>query len=144
PDTNLVENADTGGVPNPGLNNDPTRAAAQNTDDTVVDSTDWAEKKSPTLTQNLMSGSADQNADITPIGAGASTGGSVTGLNTRGIGEAGGNLAPFGPPGGGAGQGKGLFGIPGGNVRRVAYVVDASASLFGSPNFALIKSELRQ
>jgi hypothetical protein len=144
PDTNLVENADNGGVPNPGINDDPTRAAAQSNDENVKASKDWADQKSPTLTQSLMSGSADVAADVTPIGAGATAGGVVSGLKTNGIGEEGGNLAPFGPPGGGGGQGKGLFGIPGGNVKRVAYVCDASGSLFGSRALNLIKQEMRE
>ena len=59
PDTNLVENADNGGVPNPGINDDPTRAEAQNVDENVKDSKEWANQKSPTLSQNLMAGSAD-------------------------------------------------------------------------------------
>ena len=144
PDTNLVENADNGGVPNPGINDDPTRAAAQSTEENVKDSKNWAEQKSPTLTESLMSGSADVANDVTPIGAGVSGGGVVNGLNSRGVGESGGNPAPFGPPGGGGGQQKGLFGIPGGNVKRVAYVCDASGSLFGTRALNLIKQELRE
>lgn len=144
PDTNLVENADNGGVPNPGINDDPTRAAAQSSDESVKDSRDWAEQKSPTLTQSLMSGSAEVQSDVTPIGAGVAGGGAVSGLNAKGIGDSGGNLAPFGPPGGGGGQTKGLFGIPGGNVKRVAYVCDASGSLFGTRALNLIKQEMRE
>lgn len=132
PDTNLVENADNGGVKNPGINADPTRAAEQNIDESVNNSPDWANKKSDTLNANLVSGSADVQQNITPIGAGTNVGGSMTGLDTRGIGDSGGNLAPFGPSaGGGEGQGKGLFGIPGGNVKKVVYVSDASGSMFG-------------
>ena len=144
PDTNLVANADNGGVPNPGINDDPTRSAAQNADESVTHSKDWADQKSPTLAQSLMSGSAEVQTDVTPIGAGATGGGAVSGLDTKGVGESGGNLAPFGPPGGGGGQGKGLFGIPGGNVKRVAYVCDASGSLFGSRALNLIKQEMRE
>lgn len=132
PDTNLVENADNGGVKNPGINSDPTRASEQNIDEDVAESPEWANKKSDTLNANLVSGSADVQQNITPIGAGANVGGSLTGLDTRGVGEASGNLAPFGPSaGGGEGQGKGMFGLPGGNVKRVVYVSDASGSMFG-------------
>lgn len=132
PDTNLVENADNGGVKNPGINADPTRAAEQNVDDTVNESTDWSNRKSETLNTNLVSGSADVQQNITPIGAGANVGGAVSGLDTRGVGDASGNLAPFGPAGGGGeGQGQGMFGLPGGNVKKVVYVSDASGSMFG-------------
>lgn len=148
PDTNLVENADNGGVPNPGLSDDPTRSGTQTADDTVRNSDDWATKKTDSLAKNLLQGSADvQQQNATPIGVGAATGGGqVSGLNTAGLGEnAGGNLAPFGPvDGGGAGQGKGLFGIPGGNVKRVVYVCDASGSLTATPTFTLIKRELAE
>ena len=146
PDTNLVENADNGGVANPGINDDPTRSGAQNVDENVRDSNDWATKKTDSVTQNLMRGSADVAAPATPIGLGASTGGAqVSGLNTKGLGDAAeGNLAPFGPPGGGAGQGKGLFGIAGGNVKRVVYICDASGSLVGTTALTLIKRELAE
>ena len=139
PDTNLVEQADAGGVPNPGINADPTRAAAQGADEIVKDSNDWAKRKSDTLVANLTQGSADQKADVTPIGVAAKTSGSVTGLTDRGNG--GGTLAPFGPAGAGGGQGKGLFGLPGGNVRRVAYVCDASGSMIGTLQ-TLLNNEL--
>ncbi len=132
PDTNLVESADNGGVKNPGINDDPTRSAEQNVDQNVNESPDWANKKSDTLNANLVSGSADVQQNITPIGAGANVGGAISGLETRGVGEASGNLAPFGPAsGGGSGQGNGMFGLPGGNVKRVVYVSDASGSMFG-------------
>jgi hypothetical protein len=133
PDTNLVENADNGGVRNPGINDDPTRSALQNLDERVTQSPDWSNKKSDTLNANLVSGSADVQQNITPIGAGANVGGSMSGLNTRGVGEASGKLAPFGPSaGGGSGKGEGMFKLPGGNVKRVVYVCDASGSMFGT------------
>lgn len=142
PDTELVENADNGGVPNPGISGDPTRAAAQNEDESVSSSPDWANKKSDTLTANLVSGSADVQQNITPIGSGANVGGAISGLDTRGVGEASGNLSPFGPAGGGAGQGKGMFGIPGGNVKSVVYVSDASGSMLGTMQL-LLTNELK-
>lgn len=133
PDTNLVENADNGGVKNPGINDDPTRSAQQNLDERVTSSPDWANKKSDTLNANLVSGAADVQQNITPIGAGANVGGSVSGLDARGIGDASGKLAPFGPStGGGSGRGEGMFKLPGGNVKRVVYVCDASGSMFGT------------
>lgn len=131
PDTDLVQGANAGGVPNPGINDDPTRAARQNTDPSVKQSTDWAQNKSDTLVSNLTQGAADAKQNVTPIGVGQTSAASVTGLTERGQATAG-SLAPFGPAGGGGGQGKGLFGLPGGNVKKVAYVCDASGSMLGT------------
>ncbi len=143
PDTNLVENADTGGVKNPGINSDPTRAAEQDVEQSK-DSPDWANKKSDTLNANLLSGSADVQQNITPIGAGSNVGGALSGLTNKGVGDASGNLAPFGPAaGGGEGQGKGMFGMPGGNVKKVIYVSDSSGSLLGERQL-LLNDELKK
>lgn len=129
PDTNLVEGANAGGVPNPGINDDPTRGARQN-DSRIASENDWATKKSDTLVANLTQGAADTKQNVTPIGVGQQSSASVTGLTQRGQ-STGGGLAPFGPPGGGGGSGKGLFGIPGGNVKKVVYVCDISGSMMG-------------
>lgn len=143
PDTNLVDAADAGGMPNPGLDDDPTRAAAQGADDSMRDNNDWAKRKSETLAATLAEGSAERQRDVTPIGAAqASSSDVLTGLKQPGLG-AGGSLAPFGPAGGGGGQGKGLFGLPGGNIRKIAYVCDASGSMAGTLQ-TLLNFELRE
>lgn len=144
PDTNLVENADNGGVKNPGINDDSTRSAQQNLDENVRDSPDWSNKKSDTLNSNLLNGSADVQQNITPIGVGANVGGAISGIDGRGVGESRGNLAPFGPStGGGSGKNEGMFKLPGGNVKRVIYVSDASGSMLGEQQM-LLNSELKR
>ena len=143
PDTTLVQGANAGGVPNPGLSDDPARAARQSDETGHRDSSDWATKKSDTLVANLTQGAADTKQNVTPIGVGQQSTASVTGLTERGQ-STGGGLAPFGPAGGGGGgQGKGLFGLPGGNVKKVAYVCDASGSMLGTLQ-TLLNLELRK
>jgi hypothetical protein len=135
PTAELTEGADDAGVPNPGVNNDPSRQAEQDVDPSVTDSKDWGEKKSDTLSAVMATGSAETNTSATAIGAGVSTGGAVTGLNTAGLGEGGASgLAKYGTPGGGGGGlQKGLF--PGASGRkgasRVAILCDASGSMAG-------------
>lgn len=142
PDTTLVQGANAGGVPNPGINDDPSRAARQDAERGASQSAEWAQKKSDTLVANLTQGAADSKQNITPIGVGQTSSASVTGLTERGQ-STGGSLAPFGPAGGGGGQGKGLFGLPGGNVRRVVYVCDASGTMVGVKQ-ALLNLELNR
>lgn len=142
PDTTLVSRPTGGGVPNPGLHDDPTRKATQNTDASVTDSTDWATRRSDTLSQTLSDSAAEARRNVTPIGAGAKVSANVADPTARGP-AGGGSLAPFGPGGGGGGQGQGLFGLPGGNVKKVVYVCDASGSMSGIKR-TLLDLELKQ
>src|SRR3954469_22958882 len=106
PDAAIVEGADVGGIPNPGLGGDPTRAAAQDVtaDTTATDS--WADKKSQTLEANLMGGGEQEATSDTIIGLGAA---GASGIKSEGGGggasDGSGQIAPFGVPGGGGGVG---------------------------------------
>src|SRR5262245_13311882 len=106
PDAAIIDAAQTGGIPNPGLGGDPNLSAAQNVDPNVTTADGWYDKRSESLTTTLMGGGSSDAQDSV-IGLGtrhgvAGTGGSGTGGSG---GEAGGPMAPFGVPGGGQGLG---------------------------------------
>ena len=141
PDATIVE-GDVGGVPNPGLEGDPTRAAASDLVPENTRSEGWNREPSKSLQAALMGGSGETTPDtVIGIGAAQSLGtGKGTGV---GSGE-GGASAPFGIPGGGSGAGpRSPFMGVSGNARTVAYVCDASGSMMGLP-FTLVKVELKK
>ena len=138
PDAMIVEGAVAGGIPNPGLGDDPMRRATQDKLENVAASSEgWAERTSPTLAETMISGGEGaQQSDISLIGIGANTGagkGSGTGTGqglAPGAGEGAGIPAPFGPGGGGGGVGPKFMGIgAGGNVRTIVFICDASGSM---------------
>jgi len=152
PDATIVEGAEIGGIPHPGLGGDPTRDAAQDKImDVPPDSQGWSEKPSINLTNTLMGGGGgDTPTDPTiGIGLGGSFGkgkgiGSGVGSGVgSGAGDGSGALAPFGVPGGGGGIGpKAPFMGMSGNARFVAYVCDASGSMMN--RFDSLRVELRK
>jgi len=129
PDSTLAESGPAGGIPNPGLGDDPNRAAAQDALDVAVASQGWAERPSQTLTQTLMGDNKDTQADsVISIGGAAAIGRSTGAASSSPDGA---QLAPFGVPGGGAGAlgpRVSFIGV-GGNARRIVYLVDASGSM---------------
>jgi len=129
PDSTLAESGPAGGIPNPGLGDDPNRAAAQDALDVAVASQGWAERPSQTLTQTLMGDNKDTQADSVISIGGAAAIGRSTGAGSSS--PDGAQLAPFGVPGGGAGAlgpRVSFIGV-GGNARRIVYLVDASGSM---------------
>lgn len=153
PDAAIIEGAEVGGIPNPGLGGDPTRAAAQDEYfDADPSSGGWSASPSMTLTSTLMGGGGgEETVSETLIGLGAnlSTGkgkGMGTGIggdSGAGAGDGSGALAPFGVPGGGGGVGpqSPFMGISG-NARRVVYLCDASGSMSGV--FGSLRAELKK
>jgi hypothetical protein len=143
PDTTLSNDSDIGGVPNPGLGNDPTRDASQENDPSENDARGWADRRSDDLAQAL-NGSAVATGDVVAQGdekqAAAGKDNTIFSLFS---GE-GGRLGSFGPRGGGQGVGpkSKIFGH-GSNVRSIVYVCDASGSMVGQGDDAL-KSELKR
>jgi hypothetical protein len=116
-----------GGIPNPGMNDDSSRASAQSVDSTVTQSDDWAEAKSDNLNQAL-SGSAAGDATPTVISSYGGPTSGATGMSSGSTG--GGKLAKFGPPGGGQGMGpKGAVFGNGGNAVKIVFVCDATGSM---------------
>ncbi|MBC7782592.1 MAG: hypothetical protein H7144_02040 [Burkholderiales bacterium] len=110
-----------GSIPNPGMNNDASRAVAQNTDASVSQSESWAERKSENLSQTLNS-SAAGDASSSPIGMSVKTSGLAA--------SSGNNLAKFGVPGGGQGIGpKGAVFGNGGNAYKIVFICDATGSM---------------
>jgi hypothetical protein len=136
PDATLANDNDIGGVPNPGLGNDPSRSAAQ--ENNADAEKGWAERKSRDLAQTLKVSAADNT--LVP-GQEKPTDKDVV---LSPFGSAGDETANFGPRGGGADMGprSKLFGH-GGNVRSLIYVCDASGSMVGRGDDAL-KTELKR
>lgn len=144
PEAAIVDGADVGGIPNPGLGGDPTRAAAQDITGDAIASDSWADRKSDTLQANLMAGGESEQTSDTLIGLGASGAPSDVQSPGQGGGASDGTsqIAPFGVPGGGGGIGpKASFVGISGNARRVIYVCDATGSMLNL-KFALLHKEL--
>lgn len=131
PEAAIIEGANIGGIPNPGLGGDPNLAAAQNVDRNITVAEGWNEKRSQTLTTTLMEGGAAPDAADSVIGLGARSGiAGGAGLGLGGESGSGGPMAAFGPPGGGMGLGpKSPFMGISGNAHRVIYICDASGSM---------------
>ena len=126
PDAQIVDGAEVGGIPHPGLSGDPNRDAAQDLDETVKVSDSWAEQPSETLSNSLMKGQPAEGGGSLALGPNADVG---KGLG-QGAGGGGGKLAPFGLPGGGGGIGpKAPFMGASGNATKVVYCCDASGSM---------------
>jgi hypothetical protein len=143
PDTTLSNDSDIGGVPNPGMGNDPTRDAAQENDPTENDSHGWADRRSDDLAKAL-NGSAVATGDVVAQGdQKQNTPGKDSTIFSL-FGNQGGHMANFGPRGGGQGLGpkSKIFGH-GSNVRSIVYVCDASGSMVGQGDDAL-KTELKR
>jgi hypothetical protein len=152
PDATIIEGAEVGGIPHPGLGGDDTRDAAQDQfKDVPPDSTGIAQKPSASLTDALQGG-GEGDADsgliaygpgTSGFGKGAGTGaGMGTGIGS-GTGEGGGALAPFGLPGGGGGIGpKSPFMGVSGNAMKVVYLCDSSGSMMNK--FDTLRVELRK
>ncbi len=144
PDAAIIEGADVGGIPNPGLGGDPTRAAAQDITADTTASDSWSDRKSETLQANLMGGGETESTADTIIGVGAAGSASIqsTGTGTGGGSDGSGQIAPFGVPGGGGGVGpKANFVGISGNARRVVYVCDATGTMLGL-KFKLLQKQL--
>ena len=150
PDATIIEGAEVGGIPNPGLGGDPNLSAAQSADPNVSVAEGWSDKRSETLSQNLMGGGGSEGETESMIGLGLRSGLGAGQGTGSGRGDAvgagsgdGGGIAPFGVPGGGAGMGpKSPFMGISGNAKYVAYVCDASGSMLNK--FPALKQELKK
>jgi len=137
PDATLAN--DPGGIPNPGLNDDSDKTAAQAADASVAESSGFASNKhgaTDSLINTTAAGSADEaSALIGQAAKGAAGSGGVSD-------SAAGALAQFGNPGGGeiGPHGK-VFGH-GGNAMRIVYICDASGSMMTKMD--LLKLELQK
>ncbi len=131
PSSELAEET-AGGIPNPGMNNDASRAVAQSIDANVMQSDSWAERKSQNLSQTLNSVSTNNDAFAAPVGK----------TQASGLPSQGSSLAKFGVPGGGQGIGpKGAVFGNGGNAYKIVFVCDASGSMIG--RWEILSKELR-
>lgn len=132
PDSALVDEGPVGGIQNPGLGEDPNREAAQDQiADVSADASGWASSPSETL-DSLPGGSSGNSDAMIGVGSGGGFGSGDSGIGS-GSGKGGGPLAPFGVPGGGEGIGpKSQFMGVGGNAMKIAYVCDASGTMFNA------------
>lgn len=135
PDAAIVEGAPIGGVPDPGLGEDPLRAAAA---EQIATDDRWSDP-AQAATDRLMGG-GDEMEDDSVIGIGPRVAGVGEG---RGEADGGAPALPFGPPGGGAGLGPQapFLGLSG-NARRVVYICDASGTMMTV--FPSVRAELRK
>jgi VWA domain-containing protein len=133
PDATLSADGRAGGIPNPGLGNDPTRQAAQENDPTANDSRGWAQRQSDNLSQTLKSSELDWTSSPNH----------ATGQLASLMGVSGGDSAAFGPRGGGGGlyPKSRIFGH-GGNAYKIIYICDGSGSLIGNKEYVL-QAELK-
>jgi hypothetical protein len=148
----IVEGAEIGGIPHPGLGGDETRDAAQDQfKDVPPDSSGIAEKPSTNLQMVVQGGGAGDNDDsLIAVGAASGAFGKGTGTGAgngtgvgSGTGDGGGPLAPFGIPGGGGGIGpKSPFMGVSGNAMQVVYLCDSSGSMMNK--FDTLRQELRK
>lgn len=148
PEATMAEGV-PGGVENPGIGGDPTRAAAQDeyTENTHPDG--WAPKPGESALAEAMGGGASEGSSGI-IGVGAATAfGKGSGLGSgegegsgSGAGDGRGRLAPFGTPGGGIPGPKGKVFGAGGNARSIAFVCDSSGSMIDK--LSSLKSELNK
>ncbi len=131
PDATIVEGAEVGGVPNPGLGADPNIVS-----DVKVDIQDQTQKleKSTSIASNIGGDAASEGV----IGVGAAK------LGGGGLGKADeAARSPFGVPGGSGGLGpKSPFMGVSGNAYRIVYLVDASGSMM--PRKTIVVQALKE
>lgn len=140
PDAQLIDNASSGGIPNPGLDVDPNRSAAQDTFDDITNATGLGASQTLALNRALMNG-GDTESAVNLLAIGPRSGGPGSG-NRTGDGDIGGGIAPFGIPGGDQVGPPAPFITPGGNAHRVVYIIDASGTMMSS--FPAVKAQLRK
>ena len=144
PDAAIVDGAEVGGIPNPGLGGDPNMAAAQDEfKDVPTQSDAWNSKPSDSLTASLAGAQGETTDNTIGIGPNSSFGSATGAEGGVGSGEAGGGaMAPFGVPGGGGGIGpKSPFMGISGNAKQIVYICDATGTMLGL-KFDLLKQQL--
>jgi hypothetical protein len=138
PVSNIVENRPPGGVLNPGLHDNPLLQAMQ--DNTPEGGKGFAEKKGPKIdVSNAGGGSGDSIDAVIAVGPeggfghGSGPTSGIGGSSGPSEGERTGDLAMFGPAGGGSRNH--VFGPPGeggnggGNARTIIFVCDGTGSM---------------
>ena len=144
PDATIVENAEVGGIPHPGLGDDNTRDKFQDQfKDVPPETTGVADKPSTALMNALQGGGESEDGLIASGAMSGSFGRGPSSLQGSGSGEGGGPLSPFGVPGGGGGIGpKSPFMGVSGNAMKVVYLCDSSGSMMNK--FDTLRQELRK
>ena len=137
-----------GGVENPGIGGDPTRAAAQDEYPDQGSPDGWAPQPGESLVAEAPGGGEGDNTDRT-IGYSLAGGGygKGKGFGTgegdgtgSGTGSGRGKLAPYGIPGGGIPGPRGKIFGNGGQARTIAFCCDSSGSMVDK--ISALKNEL--
>jgi len=142
PNEVIIEGAEVGGIPHPGLGDDNKDNAQDKLKD--PDANGVADKPSTNL-QNVLRGGGESDNDDSNIALGAASGGFNRGKGGIGPGtsDSGGPLARFGAPGGGGGLGpKSPFMGVSGNAMQVVYLCDSSGSMMNK--FDTLRQQLRK
>lgn len=133
PDATIVEGAEVGGVPNPGLGADPNV-----TSDTQIDVQEVAPKADKDSKLKVELGGGEVSSGLIGRGVGGSTALNPGTGSGMGSGDAVGS--PFGVPGGaGTGPKVGFMGASG-NATRIVFLCDASGTMVVS--FPMLRQEL--
>ena len=147
PNAAMVDGSAPGGVPNQGLDNDPTRQAMQDRFKDGGTPEGWADKKGSRLNLQSAAGGGEGDATDSTIGLGPGGGfgkgkghGSGVGSDLGGGEGDGGPLAMFGTPGGGSMGIKGAVFGNSGNAKKIAFICDASGSMVSK--FSTLRREL--
>ncbi len=126
PDATIVEGAEVGGVPNPGLGADPNIVSDMKMD--TQEQTQTLEKRT-----SIASSIGGDSPGEGVIGVGSAK---LGGGGLRAVDEAG--RSPFGVPGGSGGLGpKSPFMGVSGNAYRIVYLVDGSGSMLPRRNIVI-------
>ena len=131
PDATIVEGAEVGGVPNPGLGADPNITA-----DTQIDVQDVA-PKADNQTLKVDLGGGEVSSGLIGRGIGGST--ALNPGTGSGLGSGDTVASPFGVLGSGSGPKVGFMGATG-NATRIVFLCDASGTMVVS--FPMLRQEL--
>ena len=148
PESTAAENAQVGGVPNVGPNNDPTRQAMQDQSMENATPDGNSSKAGPSVEPSSEGGGQGDSSPSNLLAAGGPGGGRGNGFSTgtgdgNGSGDGkGGPLAQFGPPGGGGIGPKGVVFGNGGNARKIVFLCDATGTMISK--LSGLKAELQK
>jgi hypothetical protein len=144
PDSTIIEGVDAVALTNPGLGDDPSRAAAQDQfRDVPAGSRGWSDRPTRAIDLSVLESVSSRSGAESLIGIGGGPGRSGIGSNDSDGPIVGGPLAPFGVPGGGQGVGpRSVFMGVSATAMKVAFVCDASGSMMNK--FDALRLELQK
>jgi hypothetical protein len=143
-DAAIIEHAAVGGIPHPGLGEDPLRRAAQ-ADLPEAPPRPEAWNRQADLPGLEVAGGGERLQETLISVRGQHGAGRGTGIGGSAGVTGGGEVAMFGVPGGGGGLGPAApFAGISGNARRVVYLCDGGSALAWGYRFDLLRGELQR